>query len=95
MDKPKPTRGPDYASPYGCYYWFEEMVFADVSSIFHEIALDHHNRLVTKEKHKLCGKCLHCIEDHICEVDYFADHIQKAYGDWWYQVFESKFLGEE
>ena len=95
MDTEKPTKPYDYESPYGGYYWFEEMIYMDNRSVFHKIETDENNRLIHKERVKNCGRCTKCIENHICERNYFAEHIQRAYSDWWYNTFERHFFGEE
>ena len=72
-------------------------MWMDHQSILREIGLDHHNMLIRigKDQTKKCNKCMHCIEDGICERNYFAAHIQDAYNVWWYNSFEKHFFGEE
>ena len=93
----KPERHPDYISNnYSCF-WFEEMLYMDYDSKMLAITTDQESGMlmIKRETLKKCGRCTPCSNKKTCEQNYFAGHVQEARDKWWYDTFESKFLGED
>jgi len=93
----KPVRHPDYISKnYSCF-WFEEMIYMDYDSKLLHITTDQESGMlmIKRETLKRCGLCTPCSNKKTCETNFFADHVQQARNKWWYDMFESKFLGED
>ena len=81
----------------GSFFWFEEMVYMDGTSVLKNMVIDQNNNMLRKASATIgqrCGRCSECNDDKLCIRNFFSDDIQKAKDDWWFRVFESKFLGE-
>lgn len=76
----KPSRLPDYVTDYGSAFWWEEMVYMSATGSVRGISVVN-NRLE--------------LSDNLGRHTVLSQNIKDVYDKWWYDIFESKFLGNE
>lgn len=76
----KPTRGPDFMFSYGSAFWWEEMVYLSAIGLWSNIHRDQDSG------------ALYVVQSG--QRIMFAPRVQEEHDKWWYETFESKFLGE-
>jgi hypothetical protein len=79
----KPNRPPDYVSRHNRPFWWEEMLTHG--------PYEHMERIVISAGEgtfHVVGK-----GDTPSQENQLKDEIKEAYDKWWYETFESKFLG--
>jgi hypothetical protein len=91
----KPDRAPDFIASYGSCFWFEENVYMNALGELFEMRTDQESgTLHVWPLKRACKQCTPCQNKQICERNTFHPSIQKARDEWWYKIFDSKFLGE-
>lgn len=79
----KPDRYPDLVTAWGGCFWWPEMVF-----------MNRDNELFAIKLEEDTGKLRSFGKDGVPNR-YFPDYMKQYYDKWWYETFESHFLGEE
>jgi hypothetical protein len=78
----KPDRYPDHVTPYGSAYWWVEMIYVGANGVIARISLNEDT-----------GK-FHMVDERTGERGTsFNEEIKRFYDAWWYETFESKFMG--
>jgi hypothetical protein len=78
----RPTESPDVVTPAGHAFWWSRMLFMHVHGGFFELKVDQENGelyYVTKDEKKVK----------------LPPTAKELYDKWWYEVFESKVIGDE
>jgi hypothetical protein len=75
----KPDRAPDHTTEYGsCFYW-DEMIYVNAFGRTHSMLMSGNETL-----HLMLANGEVGIQ--------FSDKVKKAYDEWWFEIFENKFL---
>lgn len=77
----KPSRPPDAVVKPGHAFWWEEMVFMHVYGGLYKVEVDQQDNSLF-------------YESHMGIKTRFAPSVRQLYDEWWYETFESKFLGD-
>lgn len=79
----KPSREPDFISPVGSYFWFEELVLLGLDGLLREIFLEEESSLLRVHGPvSSCEDCWRCKNKQDCERAYFKEEVQEAYRRW-------------
>jgi hypothetical protein len=80
----KPDRTPDYVTTYGSAYWWQEMVYVGATGEVGRILIE--EDIVYLMRNRSFG---------VTQKVQMNPTVRDIYNKWWYDIFESKFLGEE
>jgi hypothetical protein len=82
----KPDRVPDFVAPVGHAFWWSEMIMMHVYGPLFKMSIDQSN-----------GSLCYTVPRHSGNNDlvHLEPYAKELYDKWWYEAFESKFLGDE
>lgn len=83
----KPDRSPDMIVPPGHAVWWDEMIFMHVYNMIYKLE-------IKQDTGKLCAYRYISTDGERSYV-YLPPLVQESYDKWWYETFESKFIGTE